>query len=234
MQCVLICAGKGTRMRPLTESTPKPLLPVCGKPILDHILEALPPEIDELILITHYLEEQIKDHCGTEFHGRRVQYVTQENPAGGTGDALLCAKELVHGAFLFMYADDIHGSAALEKVVKEDHAILAMPTNDPQLFGILELNSDGTLKCVVEKPEPGAEPSNLANIGGWIVDPTIFTYDIPLSPRGELEATDMLTAYAADHSVKIVEQDTWIPIGNPEQIKVAETILCPDYIDKTS
>lgn len=233
MQCVLICAGKGTRMRPLTDITPKPLLPVCGKSILDHIVEALPSQIDELIIIVGYLEEQIREHCGEEFYGRSVHYVTQENSSGGTGDALMCAKDLVKGKFLFMYADDIHGEGALAKVAAEDHAILAKPTNEPQLFGILELNEDGTLKGMIEKPESGTEPSNLANIGGWVVDPKIFDYEIPLSPRGELEATDMLTAYAADYPVKIIEQDQWIPIGNPEQIKVAEGILCPESVDSS-
>ena len=215
-------------MRPLTDEKPKPLIEVCGKPILDHIVEALPTDIDELILVTHYLEEQIQAYCGSEFHGRKVQYVTQENPAGGTGDALKCAKELVHGKFMFMYADDIHGKEALARVVAEDHAILAMHTDTPEIFGMLELNEDGTLRGMVEKPEPGTEPSDLANISGWVVNESIFSYDIPLSPRGELEATDMLTAYAADNPVKIIEQDVWLPIGYPEHIEAAEAILCPD------
>ena len=96
MQCVILAAGKGTRMRPLTEHTPKPLIKVCGKPILQHIVEALPAEIDELILVVGYLEEQIRTFCGAEFCGRKVKYVTQGNSAGGTGDALRCAAPRHH------------------------------------------------------------------------------------------------------------------------------------------
>lgn len=227
MQCVLICAGKGTRMRPLTETLAKPLIKVCGKAILDHLVEALPSEIDELILVVGYRQEQIRAYCGETFHGRKVRYVEQENFAGGTGDALMCTKNLVTGKFLFMYADDIHGAAALEKVIKEDHAMLGMRSETPEHFGVLMQNEDGTLREIIEKPKNPT--TNLVNIGGFVVESSIFGYDIAVSKEhGELLATDMLTAYAQDHPVKIVEQDSWLPIGFPEHIEAAEKILCPD------
>ena len=168
MQCVILAAGKGTRMRPLTEHVPKPLIKVCGKPLLQHIAEALPSEIDEIILVVNYLEDQIRAYCGEEFCGRRVKYVTQANPAGGTGDALRCAEPLLRGRFLFMYADDIHGAKTLKDVVSYPYAMLAAHSEEPQHFGVLELNDDGTLKSIHEKPE--VPPSNLINIGGMVLD----------------------------------------------------------------
>lgn len=229
MQCVIICAGKGTRMRPLTDTLPKPMILVCGKPILQHIVEALPEEIDELILVVGYLKEQIEAFCGSEFLGKKVQYVTQDNFAGGTGDALLRAKDLLKGKFLFMYADDIHGKEALAKVVKEEHAMLGMHSDTPERFGVIEQNSDGSLNQIVEKPEHPT--SNLVNIGGFVVNDSIFTYTVPVSESGELYVTDMLNAYAKDNQVKIVEQDVWLPIGYPEHIVEAEAVLCPTQID---
>ncbi len=228
MQCVILAAGRGTRMRPLTDTVPKPLIKVCGKSILDHIVEALPTEVDEIILVTNYLEDQIKEYCGDEFHGRTVRYVTQEDPSGGTGAALMCAKELVTGKFLFMYADDIHGATALAVVVGEDNAMLAMSTDSPEDFGILSLNDDRTLRGIVEKPKSGTEPSNLANIGGWVMSPEIFDFAPEMNEElGEVLATDMITAYAAKYPIKVIEQDVWIPIGNPDQLTAAESILCP-------
>ena len=228
MQCVILAAGRGTRMRPLTDTVPKPLIKVCGKSILDHIVEALPTEVDEIILVTNYLEDQIKEYCGDEFHGRIVRYVTQENAAGGTGAALMCAKELVTGKFLFMYADDIQGATALAVVVEEDNAMLAMSTDSPEDFGILSLNDDRTLRGIVEKPKSGTEPSNLANIGGWVISPEIFDFAPEMNAElGEVLATDMITAYAAKYPIKVIEQDVWIPIGNPDQLTAAESILCP-------
>lgn len=226
MQCVIICAGKGTRMRPLTETTPKPLIKVCGKPLLQHIVEALPPVIDELILVVGYKKEQIENFCGTEFLGKKVQYAVQEDFAGGTGDALLRAKDLIRGKFLFMYADDIHGKAALAQAVEKDNAILGTFSPTPELFGVLVKNDDGTLKEILEKPkEP---PSNIVNIGGFVLTPDIFDCTVEVSAEhGELLVTDMLTKYAETHKVVIVEQDLWIPVGKPEDIAVAESILCP-------
>ena len=232
MQCVILAAGKGTRMRPLTETTPKPLIPVCGKPILDYVIEALPAEVTEVILVTNYLEEQIKEYYGTEWNGRSIKYVTQDNPSGGTGAALMCAKDLVTEKFLFMYADDVHGASALEAVCQEEHAVLAMPTDEPEHFGILVLNDDGTLKEIVEKPAREAAPSNLANIGGWVMQPEIFSYEVAADEEsGEVYVTDMLTAYAAEYAVKVIEQDVWIPIGNHDQLRQAEEILCGGGVD---
>jgi len=232
MQCVILAAGKGTRMRPLTETTPKPLIPVCGKPILDHIIEALPEVVTEVILVTSYLEEQIKSHYGTEWGGRSVAYVTQDDPSGGTGAALMCAKELITGKFLFMYADDVHGAPALAAVCAEEHAVLAMPTTEPEHFGILVLNGDGTLQEIVEKPAREEAPSNLANIGGWVMQPDIFEYEVePDAETGEVYVTDMLTQYAKTRSVKVVEQDVWIPIGNHDQLAAAVDILCGETVD---
>ncbi|MDA8597155.1 sugar phosphate nucleotidyltransferase [Candidatus Pacebacteria bacterium] len=230
MQCVLICAGKGTRMLPLTESLPKPLISVCGKPLLDHVVEALPSEITDLILVVGYRQAQIREYCGTSFHGRAVTYCEQQNYAGGTGDALRCAAGKIDGKFLFMYADDIHGAAAVEKVVQEDHAMLGMHSDTPQHFGVLEQHEDGTLKEIVEKP---AEPqSNLVNIGGFVVNSTIFDFEVSESAEhGELLVTDMMNEYAKEHPVKIFKQDTWIPVGRPEDVARAEQLLCPERIE---
>jgi NDP-sugar pyrophosphorylase family protein len=212
-------------MRPLTEHAPKPLLLVCGKPILQHIVEALPKEIDEIILVVSYLEDQIRAYCGSEFCGRRVQYVRQENPAGGTGAALFCARELLIGKFMVLNGDDIHGASALRAAAEEDHSILAVYSETPELFGVLEKNEDGTLKAIIEKPE--VPTSNLINTGGFVTNMSVFEHDVPVSASGELYATDMLTRSAGLYAIKIIEQDFWLPIGYPEHIAAAEAILCP-------
>jgi NDP-sugar pyrophosphorylase family protein len=219
-------------MGSLTEVIPKPLIEVCGKLILDHIVEAFPAEIDKLILVVGYRKEQIKEYCGETFHGRSIVYVEQENHAGGTGDALMYAKEVVQGKFLFMYADDIHGKEALVEVVTHDHAMLAVHSQTSELFGVISQNDDGTLKEIVEKPKN--PKSDLVNIGGFVVNDSIFTHDVPVSDSGELYATDMLNAYAQHNSVQVVLQDSWLPIGCPEHIQEAEAALCPKRFDSES
>lgn len=223
MQCVILCAGKGTRMRPITDTIPKPLIPVAGKPILAHIVDALPSEVDELVLIVGYLKEQIMELCGEEYLGKKVIYRAQDDFAGGTGDALMCARDVLQGKFLFMYGDDIHGPETLAHAVQHDHAILGTHSPNPERYGVLVPHANGTLAEIIEKP--ANPPSNLINIGGFVINTTIFEYSVPVSASGELYVTDMLTAYAKDNPVHIFEQDLWIPLGYPEDIEKAERIL---------
>ncbi len=225
MQCVILAAGEGTRMRPLTETMPKPLVPVCGKPILEHIVDALPAEIDELVIVVGYKAEMIQQFCGTEFKGRSVRYAVQENPKAGTADALLKARGMVSDRFLVMYADDIHGAESLAEVVRTPAGMLAARSGTPEKFGVLVLNDDGTLASIVEKPE--VPPSNLVNIGGFVLTPEIFDIEIHMSELGEYLLTDSVTEYALRHPVTVVEQRLWLPIGYPEHIDLAESVLCP-------
>lgn len=223
MQCVILCAGKGARMRPLTDACPKPLVVVAGKPIIQHIVEALPVEVNEIVLIVGYLKEQIIELCGDMYLGKRVVYREQKNHAGGTGEALICARDVLHGKFLFMYGDDIHGSTTLAQAIRCPYAILGAHSETPERFGVLVSNEDGTLNSILEKPEN--PPSNLINIGGFVIDQSIFEYSVSVSPSGELYVTDMLTQFAKDHPVQILEQSLWIPIGYPEDVAKAEAIL---------
>lgn len=225
MQCVILAAGEGTRMRPLTETMPKPLLPICGKPLLAHIVEALPPMIDELIIIVGYKGDMIREYCGDTFLGRPVTFVTQVNPKAGTADALKRAEPFITGKFLVMYGDDIHGSAALAEVVAQEHGMLTAESAHPEKFGVLDIKEDGTLRSIIEKPE--VPPSNLVNIGGFVLMPEIFSFEAPLTAQGEYFLTDMVTAYAAKYPVSVIRQDVWIPVGYPEDIQKAEAILCP-------
>ena len=104
-----------------------------------------------------------------------------------------------------------------------DHMIFGYHSDFPERFGVLVPNPDGTLKGIIEKP--ANPPSNHINIGGYVLQESIFSYQVPLSPSGELYVTDMVTAYAQDNRVEIVEQGLWIPLGYPDDIAKAEAIL---------
>ncbi len=223
MQCVILAAGKGTRLRPLTDNLPKPLVQVAGKTLLDHIVGSLPTAIDELIIVTGYLEEQIKAHCGTEFHGRKVTYITQVEQKG-TAHALWLCKDLLKGRFLFMFADDLHGPQDIARVTSYTRAMLTLTTDTPEKFGIVVRHPDGTLAEMIEKPEH--PPSNLASTGVMVLDDNIFKYDpYAVETKGEYYLTDVLREYAKDYPIAVVEQHLWIPIGYPEDIQKAEAIL---------
>ena len=227
MQCVILAAGKGTRLRPLTEHTPKPLVKVSGKPLLDHIVEALPSSVDEIILVTGYLEEQIKTYCGAEFHGKKVTYVTQVEQKG-TAHALWLCKDLLKGRFLFMFADDLHGPNDIARATSYVRSMLTLTTNTPEKFGIVVRHPDGTLAQIIEKPEH--PPSNLASTGVMVLDDNIFKYDpYAKETKGEYYLTDVIQEYAKEYPIAVVEQSLWIPIGYPEDIAKAEEILAAQH-----
>lgn len=222
MQCVILAAGKGTRLRPLTENCPKPLVQVAGRALLDHIITALPSSIEEIVLVTGYLEDQIKKHCGEEYMGRKITYVHQAEQKG-TAHALWLCKDLLHGRFLFMFADDLHGHADIARVTSYSRAMLTYQTDTPERFGIVVRHPDGTLAEMIEKPDH--PPSNLASTGTMVLDENIFKYDVTKEVNGEFYLTDVIEEYAKDYPIAVVEQDLWIPIGYPEDIDTAESIL---------
>ena len=224
MQCVILAAGKGTRMRPLTETTPKPLVEVAGLSLLDHIVSSLPSAVDELIIVTGYLGEQIQEHCGEEFYGRPVTYVHQEEQ-NGTAKALWLCKDLIKGRFLFMFADDIHGKDDLARAVSYSRSMLVAQVEKPEKFGIVVRRPDGTLSSMIEKPEHA--PSNCASTGAMVLDEQIFEYEPEEEKtiKGEFYLTEVIERYSKDHPIAVVEQSTWIPIASVEDVENANKLL---------
>lgn len=222
MQCVILAAGKGTRLQPLTKHTPKPLVQVAGKPLLEHILASLPSAVDEIIMVTGHMEDQIQAHFGAEFDGRKITYVHQAEQKG-TGHALWLCKDLIRGRFLFMFADDIHGKADLAELISYDRGMLVLQTETPERFGIVTRHPQGTMADFVEKPDK--PPSNLASTGVFVLDEHIFEFEPKVKINGEFYHTNMTREYAKQYPITVVEQSLWIPIGYPADIEKAEEIL---------
>ncbi len=222
MQCVILAAGKGTRLRPLTENCPKPLVTVQGKPLLTHIIEALPSAVDEIIIVVGYLGHMIEAHYGSEYQGKKVTYVQQEEQLG-TAKALWLCKDLIQGRFLFLFADDIHGKDDLARATSFIRSMLVSTVSQPEKFGIVVRNPDGTLGMMIEKPEHA--PSNCASTGAMVLDDHIFEFEPQTPVKGEYYLTEVIERYAQKYPIAVVEQNLWIPIGYPEDIIRAETIL---------
>lgn len=222
MQCVILAAGKGTRLRPLTENLPKPLVEVGGKTLLDHIVEALPSSVDELIIVTGYLGHMIETYCGSEFHGRKVTYVTQEEQ-NGTAKALWLCKDLIRGRFLFLFADDIHGASDLARATSYVRSLLVASVPNPEKFGIVVRNPDGTLGMMIEKPEHA--PSNCASTGAMVLDAHIFEFEPQTTVKGEYYLTEVIERYAQKYPIAVVEQTKWIPIANIDDVENANKLF---------
>lgn len=222
MQAVIMAAGEGKRMRPLTLETPKPLIEVLGKPILERVLDALPDAVDEVILVVGYKADMIKERMGDSYGGRPIRYAHQWM-AAGTAHALSVARPLITGKFLLLNADDIQGKEALTEAVSHPLAILVAPHDRPQSMGVVSVREDGTLAEVIEKPENPV--GNLVSTGGMVLDERLFTYEAARHESGEYFMTYPLNLLAKEHAVTVVTQPLWIPIGMPDDIKRAESLL---------
>ena len=221
MDAIILAAGKGTRLRPHTATTPKPLLPVQGRPILDWIIGALPP-VDRVVVVVNYLADQIEAYLAKQTHVRDWATVRQEEPRG-TGDALMsCRDAVTSDRVMVLNGDDLIGRADLAKLAGVPAGILTHPVDRPESYGIVFRNPDGTLEKVVEKPA-GLPPPQLANIGGYLFPKAAFDLTLPLSPRGEYEITDAVSQLAAAGRVEVVEAGYWLPIGTIEQWEAAQT-----------
>lgn len=220
MDAIILAAGKGTRLRPHTNTTPKPLLAVQGRPILDWIIGALPP-VERLVVVVNYLAGQIEDYLAKQTHVRNWTTVRQAEPRG-TGDALMaCRGKVTADKVMVLNGDDLIGRADLAALAAVPMGILAHAVDEPKSYGIIFRNPDGTLNRVVEKPE-GLSPPQLANIGGYLFPRSVFDLTLPLSPRGEYEITDAVSQLAAKGGFRVVEAKYWLPIGTIEQWEVAQ------------
>lgn len=222
MDAIILAAGLGTRLRPHTLTTPKPLLPIAGRPILDWALGALPPAVDRVLVVVNYLADQIEAYLKTQEHFARWEAVRQEVPRG-TGDAFrTCRGRLRSDRFLVLNGDDLYGATDLAELAERSAGLLVAPVDDPRRFGIVFRNPDGSLEKLVEKPV--LDGPRLANTGAYVFPAEVFDTELTVSARGEYEITDYVTALAKRRTVDVIETRFWLPIGTVEAWQSAQTM----------
>lgn len=181
----ILAGGKGTRMRPFTYEIPKPMIPVKGKPLVQHIIELLRKhDIRDIILSTGYMSDKIKEHFGNgSKFGVSISYC-EEKKEMGTAGALRLAKDMLDTPFL-MFNGDVLSNIDLTDLVrmhneKKAHATIALTqVDDPSTFGVAKMKGDKILEFI-EKPKRGKEPSKLINAGVYAINPEI----IKMIPKG--------------------------------------------------
>lgn len=226
MQAVILAAGEGKRLRPLTLDRPKPMVELLGKPILEHTIAELPSLIDELIIVVGYKGEKIKEHFSSAWKGRPITYVEQALPPTGTATALFSARAFLRPGqrFASLMGDNVSGGSALEKALEHDFALLVRTHEHPEHFGVIELHEDGTIKNMHEHPKN--PPTNLVSTGTYVLSEDIFSVAPVLNPdRNEYLLPDLLLEIAKRQPVAVVEQDFWVSVDKPDDIPGAEALL---------
>ena len=174
-QAVVLAAGKGERLYPLTSSRPKAMLPIGNKPILQYVVEALKAnDVEEVVIVVGYYREQIQDYFGSgEQFGLRIRYAHQEHQLG-TGHALLCAQEVAQERFLVLPGDNIIDAAALRELVNATHdTILVKEDSQGRRYGVVVVQN-GLVHSMVEKPQEQLSP--WINTGTYLLHRTVFDH----------------------------------------------------------
>ncbi|MDI6777909.1 MAG: sugar phosphate nucleotidyltransferase [Patescibacteria group bacterium] len=219
MQAVILAAGKGTRMRPLTHDIPKPMLKINGRPTLEYILDSLPDDIEEIIVVVNYLGEQIKKYFGDSYKGRKIIYAFHE-ALDGTGGAVHSAKKFLKGKFLVLNGDDLYFKTDIEKLIREDLGVLGWEVDDPSKYGVIKTNEKGELVDIIEKPK--IPDFRLINTGAIVLDKRFFDYPLVQITDTEFGLPQTLAQMAKDYPVKVLKATHWMAVGNPEDLEKAQ------------
>ena len=234
MQAVVLAAGKGTRLRPLTDDKPKVLVEVNGTPLIEDVFDNL---IDagatELVVVVGYKAEQIIDRFGDEYRDTPITYTHQREQLG-LAHAILQAEPHIDGDFMLMLGDNVfRGNLGdVTNRQQEDRADAAflveeVPYEEASRYGVLDTNEYGEVVEVVEKPDD--PPSNLVMTGFYTFTPAIFhaCHLVQPSDRGEYELPDAIDLLIqSGRTIDAIRLDGWrIDVGFPEDRDRAEERL---------
>jgi bifunctional UDP-N-acetylglucosamine pyrophosphorylase/glucosamine-1-phosphate N-acetyltransferase len=222
MQAVILAAGEGVRMRPLTYEIPKPMIRLRNKPIVEYTLRWLPKEFDEVVMVVNYLGEQIQDYFGENYHDKKIRYVFQEE-LNGTGGAVHRCREILGERFMVLVGDDLFGREDLKKLGNKELGLFAYRVTEPFVGARIEVNNDGSLARIVEKSQ--VQPGDLVSSGGFALTSHFFDYPLVKITETEYGLPQTLVSMAQDYPVEIIEATHWQPVGRMEELEKAEEVL---------
>lgn len=180
MEAIILAGGFGTRLRPLTYTRAKSLLPIMNKPMITYLIESLPEEVNKIILAVNYQKKQIQEFFETYKSGKEIIVNDEQTPLG-TGGAVKFAEEHISSKFLVLNSDIIC-SLNLKEMIKfhdKHHAISTIslwPVENVSEFGVVDVTDEGKIIQFVEKPRPENAPSNLINAGAYLLEPSVLDF----------------------------------------------------------
>ncbi|HLD20806.1 MAG TPA: nucleotidyltransferase family protein [Patescibacteria group bacterium] len=225
MQAVILAAGKGARLRPLTYEIPKPLIEVGGKTLIDHAMHALPSSIDEIFIVVNHLREQIIERVGPTWNDIPIRYVIQE-PLSGTAGAVHLLREHLHGPFLVINSDDLYKKEDLERLVSHPRSILVFESGKH-----LEAGAQ-----IEQNRFTGLGSGSLAVCGAYVLGPEFFDVEpveIFVSQHREyglpqtivnLAKEQTIPPFANGGTITAVQATSWQQVGTHEELQQARTL----------
>jgi mannose-1-phosphate guanylyltransferase len=178
MKAVILAGGLGTRLRPLTYTVPKALVPLCGKPLISHIVDALPPWIDAVLIAVNYMRDALESYFKGLNLPREIIMVEELEPLG-TGGALKNVGKYLDDTFV-AFNGDVVSSIDLDAMMRFHVSsggvgtIALWEVEDPSAFGVVALGENGRIATFQEKPPKGQALSGLVNAGAYVFEPDIL------------------------------------------------------------
>lgn len=231
MKAVILTAGEGTRMRPLTTTRPKTMLITGGKPLIQYNIEALRDGgIKDITLVVGYKKEVIEEYFGdgSDF-GVHINYAVQEGQLG-TAHAIASAEKFIDESFIVLNGDIIVSYDLIRNLIEKyatrtsnnvKSVMTLIEVDNPSNYGIVSMMNDKIID-IIEKPEPEKAPSNLANAGIYLFSLEIFDAirKTELSERGEYEITDSLDIELSEgwEILGLISNEKWMDVGRPWEL----------------
>lgn len=237
MKAILLAGGKGTRLRPLTLHTPKPIVPILERPFLHYQLDLLKqvPEIDEVILSLNYQPRRIEEIFGdgTEA-GMNIRYVVEPAPLGTAG-AVRYAGESLHDSVVVFNGDvltnvDLAGVIARHRERRAKATIVLTPVENPSAYGLVETDAEGNILRFLEKPKPDEITCDTINAGIYVLEPDTFDR-IPKDTPWSIERSFFPSLIERRETfIAVTHRGYWIDIGTPEKyLQVHRDIMDQRY-----
>src|SRR5881296_1058203 len=224
MKAILLAGGKGTRLRPLTIHTPKPIVPIFDRPFLHYQLDLLKqvPEIDEVVLSLNYQPRRIEEIFGDGGDsGLGIKYVVEPAPLGTAG-AVRYAGESLHESVVVFNGDvltevDLTAVIALHRARKARATIVLTPVENPSAYGLVETDAEGNIRRFLEQPKPDEITCNTINAGIYVLEPDTFDR-IPTGMPYSIERSFFPSLIQrAETFVAYIDRGYWIDIGTPDK-----------------
>jgi NDP-sugar pyrophosphorylase family protein len=234
MKAILLAGGKGTRLRPLTIHTPKPIVPIFERPFLHYQLDLLRkvPEIDQVILSLNYQPRRIEEIFGDgSEHGLSIRYVVEPAPLGTAGAVRYAGESLRDSVVVFngdvLTQVDLGAVIALHRARKAKATIVLTPVVNPSAYGLVETDQHGNISRFLEKPKPDEITCDTINAGIYVLEPDTFDR-IPADTPWSIERSFFPSLIERGETfVAYVYRGYWIDIGTPEKY----TLVHRDIMD---
>src|SRR3954463_1243466 len=221
VQAVILVGGAGTRLRPLTSTVPKPIVPLVDRPFLGYMLEWLKVhEVDDVVLSMGYLATAVRNVLGDgSAYGLRLRYVEEPDPRGTAG-ALKFAESLLDERFLMLNGDvltdlDLSAQLAQHETTKATGTLALVPVEDPSAYGLVRLEDDNAVREFVEKPSADHVATNLISAGAYVLERSILDL-VPPDVNVSIER-EVWPRLVGQGLYGFPSNAYWLDIGTPER-----------------